>query len=98
MTGSWRFRRTAGPQGGLMSSKLCSRPGWCWMFLGWAAILAVPGGAQSPPADEPAKEAAAQPAEPPAIKEEITVTATLREEKIGDVPFSVAAPSGDTLE
>jgi len=59
-------------------------------------FLALPAAAQEPakPADQ-----AAEPKQNPTEKvtEEITVTATLREEKVEDVPFSVAAPTEEQL-
>jgi iron complex outermembrane recepter protein len=68
--------------------------------------LALPAVAQEPakPADKTAdkkadKDKTAKPEEGPAgkVTEEITVTATLREEKLQDVPFSVAAPTEEQL-
>ena len=56
----------------------------------------LPAAAQEPakPAEQPAETK-----ENPAgkVTEEITVTATLREEKVQDVPFSVAAPTEEQL-
>jgi iron complex outermembrane receptor protein len=61
-------------------------------------FLASPAAAQEPakPADQSAEP---QEKENPAgkVTEEITVTATLREEKVEDVPFSVAAPTEEQL-
>ncbi len=59
-------------------------------------FLALPAAAQEPakPVDPPAK-VEERPEE--RVTEEITVTATLREEKIQDVPFSVAAPTEEEL-
>jgi iron complex outermembrane receptor protein len=67
------------------------------------AGMSVPARAQSstPPADEKAKaEEKAKAAEKPAseVKEEITVTATLREEAIQEVPFAVEAPTQEVLQ
>jgi iron complex outermembrane receptor protein len=61
------------------------------------ALPARPAAAQepAPPADQ-----ADQSEKPPTdekVTEEITVTATLREEKVQDVPFSVAAPTEEEL-
>src|SRR5215210_1803060 len=68
-------------------------------FLALVPVLpAHPAAAQEPP--PPADQADQQTeATPPTEKvtEEITVTATLREEKVQDVPFSVAAPTEEEL-
>lgn len=61
-----------------------------------------PAAAQEPappaPAAEPVEKAAEAPQEPQEkVTEEITVTALLREEKLQDVPFSVAAPTEEEL-
>jgi iron complex outermembrane receptor protein len=59
-------------------------------------FVTLPAAAQEPakPVDQPA-----EPKENPTgkVTEEITVTATLREEKAQDVPFSVAAPTEEQL-
>ena len=65
-----------------------------------ALLPALSAGAQEPtPSSEPAPPS--EPAEnqepEERVTEEITVTATLREEKVQDVPFSVAAPSEEEL-
>jgi iron complex outermembrane receptor protein len=56
-----------------------------WMPLVLALLAGAPAGAQEPAAGatEPAGK----------TEEEITVTATLREQKLQEVPFSVAAPT-----
>jgi len=64
------------------------------------AVPARPAGAQEPA--KPAEQEPTQPAEPKdepteRVTEEITVTATLREQKVQDVPFSVAAPTEEEL-
>jgi iron complex outermembrane receptor protein len=58
--------------------------------------LVQPAAAQepAPPADQ-VKETVEEPQE--RVTEEITVTALLREEKVQDVPFSVAAPTEEEL-
>ncbi len=63
------------------------------LILGWPA---PPAAAQEPqpPADQ-AEDQSAEPTEK--VTEEITVTSTLREEKVQDVPFSVAAPTEEDL-
>ncbi|HLF57298.1 MAG TPA: TonB-dependent receptor [Thermoanaerobaculia bacterium] len=76
----------------------------------WAAVLALSvGGAvafaqesTTPPAatqEQPAEQQEAEeaPEQRPVTSEEITVTATLREQTIQEVPFSVAAPTGEEL-
>jgi iron complex outermembrane receptor protein len=76
------------------------RPGWrAAGILGLAFLTLVLA--------LPARPAAAQEQEPPAdqsesppvekVTEEITVTSQLREEKVQDVPFSVAAPTEEEL-
>jgi len=83
------------------SWRLCRKAFGCFGLVLLALIpelLALPAAAQEPakPADQ-----AAEPKEKenPAgkVTEEITVTATLREEKVQDVPFSVAAPTEEQL-
>jgi iron complex outermembrane receptor protein len=66
--------------------------------LAFLALLpALAAGAQEPPPPAEPTESQ-QPAEPEErVTEEITVTATLREEKVQDVPFSVAAPTEEEL-
>jgi len=89
---------------------LCRKVSGCFglILLALIPLFPVPpAAAQEPakPADQaaPAKPAdqAAEPKEKenPAgkVTEEITVTATLREEKVQDVPFSVAAPTEEQL-
>lgn len=80
------------------------RPGWrVAVILGLAVlVLALPARpvlAQEPA--PPADQSASPPTEPTEptekVTEEITVTSTLREEKVQDVPFSVAAPSEEDL-
>ncbi len=82
------------------------RPGWrAAGILGLAfltlvlALPARPAAAQEPA--PPADQSASPPTEPTEptekVTEEITVTSTLREEKIQDVPFSVAAPTEEDL-
>src|SRR5689334_15599502 len=56
-------------------------------------LPAFAGAHEPPPPSEPAENH--EPEE--RIEEEITVTSTLREEKVQDVPFSVAAPSEEDL-
>src|SRR3954449_6577814 len=92
------------------SWRLCRKAFGCFGLVLLALIpelLALPAGAEQPtrPADQaaPAKpsDQTAEPKEKenPAgkVTEEITVTATLREEKVQDVPFSVAAPTEEQL-
>ncbi|MES1240172.1 MAG: TonB-dependent receptor [Acidobacteriota bacterium] len=79
------------------------RPGWrAAGILGVAflslflALPALPAAAQEP--DPPADQSENPPTEPTEkVTEEITVTSTLREEKVQDVPFSVAAPTEEDL-
>ena len=61
------------------------------------ALPARPAAAQEPaqPADQQAQDPQESPEE--RVTEEITVTALLREEKVQDVPFSVAAPTEEEL-
>ncbi|HEX3126412.1 MAG TPA: TonB-dependent receptor [Thermoanaerobaculia bacterium] len=62
------------------------------------ALPARPAAAQEQEQQPPADQSATPPTEPTEkITEEITVTSTLREEKVQDVPFSVAAPSEEDL-
>ena len=80
-----------------------------WRLFGWIGILvlavwlagAPPLAAQTPdqtPAPPEEQQAQEEPAEEEReFKEEITVTSTLREEKVQDVPFSVAAPTEEDL-
>ncbi len=63
-------------------------------------LAARPGTAQEPPPAAEQGDIAEERASPPLeerITEEITVTAQLREEKVQDVPFSVAAPTEEDL-
>lgn len=70
----------------------------CFGLAILALLLAIPArplAAQEP--DKPADQAT-EPEEPQEkVTEEITVTALLREEKVQDVPFSVAAPTEEEL-
>ncbi len=71
---------------------------WSWGTAFAAGAVLVVAGWSALPAraeDQPAAKEE-QPAEQ--VKEEITVTSTLREEKLQDVPFSVAAPTEAVLE
>ena len=69
------------------------------VFLALFALPAGPAGAQEPPPPSDPQENQTPQAEEPEerVTEEITVTATLREEKVQDVPFSVAAPTEEEL-
>src|SRR5258706_4434768 len=59
-------------------------------------FLARPAAAQEP--TKPADQATGAKEKPAGkVTEEITVTATLREEKVQDVPFSVAAPTEEPV-
>src|SRR5215213_5166534 len=62
------------------------------------ALPARPAAAQepTPPADQADQQTEDSPPEE-RVTEEITVTAQLREEKVQDVPFSVAAPTEEEL-
>jgi len=69
-------------------------------ILGLAFLLVAPALPARPAAAQEPAPPAEQTASPPTgekVTEEITVTATLREEKVQDVPFSVAAPSEEEL-
>src|SRR5689334_2472215 len=67
------------------------------VFLALFALLAGPVRAQEPPPPSDPQETP-PPEEPEErVTEEITVTATLREQKVQDVPFSVAAPTEEEL-
>ena len=80
---SWRLGRRAAGCFGLTLLSLIS------------PVLAPPAAAQEPPRPD---EQSSEPKEPAGkVTEEITVTATLREEKVQDVPFSVAAPTEEQL-
>src|SRR5215216_29239 len=59
------------------------------------ALPARPAVAQEPSPPPPADQEETPPTEK--VTEEITVTAQLREEKVQDVPFSVAAPTEEEL-
>jgi iron complex outermembrane receptor protein len=63
-------------------------------ILGLAFLALVPAAAQEPA--PPAEQDESTPTEE-RVTEEITVTATLREEKVQEVPFSVAAPTEEEL-
>jgi iron complex outermembrane receptor protein len=79
------------------SDRSVLRLGKAAVLAGLALLVFLPAlaaGAQEPaPPSEPAENQ--EPEE--RVTEEITVTATLREEKVQDVPFSVAAPSEEQL-
>jgi iron complex outermembrane receptor protein len=71
--------------------------GSCGLTL-LALALTLPARAAQeppPPADQADQKESPQPEDK--VTEEITVTATLREEKVQDVPFSVAAPTEEEL-
>jgi iron complex outermembrane receptor protein len=66
-----------------------------------AAVPALPARAAQepppPPTDQADQADQKESPQPEKVTEEITVTATLREEKVQDVPFSVAAPTEEEL-
>ena len=69
-------------------------------IFGLALLLLVPALPSRPAVAQEPAPSTDQAAEPPMdekVTEEITVTAQLREEKVQDVPFSVAAPSEEEL-
>ena len=76
------------------------RPAWrAAGILGLAfliLVLALPAPAAAQEPDPPADQTEESPPTEK-VTEEITVTSTLREEKVQDVPFSVAAPTEEDL-
>jgi iron complex outermembrane receptor protein len=76
-----------------LGRKAAGRLGLAFLAL-VLALPACPAGAQEPP---PPSDPQENPPTEERVTEEITVTATLREEKVQDVPFSVAAPTEEEL-